>query len=240
MNLKQLWHSWRAQKANPLPYVTTPYRAALEKIQRRYVVLFLMLFLMFSYYAYRYTQHKTEVEALVPVVVATGSLDFPHRLTGDDLGIIVLPQKWVPVGSWSDTSELIGQTLLRSLEPYEVVVKADVHPDLDPKSVTAKFNEAFAFTIGEDWLVAKLPSLKDGDTIDVLATNPEAGLASTLPVASGLKIISVTAVGGRKNLVVKVTQAQAQALLFTRGLRLPMQVLTHNHRGVLIKNNESE
>jgi hypothetical protein len=107
-------------------------------------------------------------------------------------------------------------------------VQADIAKNQDPNSITAQFEENFAFTMGEDWLVAKLPSLSRGDLVDVLVTNPKLVTDNTTTVASGLRVLTVEAKSGRKNLVLNLNSEQAQALLFSRGLRLPMQVLVHS------------
>lgn len=226
--LKHHWQQLKARYTRPLPVVHTPYRAALERAQRQYFLAFLLLLLLFGYYAYRYTQHQATQNQLVEVVVAKTDLAAPKTLEPSDLSLIQLPQKWVPTSAQTSVETLRGKTLRRSLEANEVLVKLDTQDDLNPDSVSAQFDQAFAFTLGEDWLVAKLPNLKPGDTVDILATNPEANTEATTVVAAALRVITLDKAGARKNLVINTTAEQAQALLFTRGLRLPMQVITHS------------
>ncbi len=226
--LTQWWQTIRARRRQRLPFTTTPYRAELERVQRRWLILLLLLTGALGWYSYQYVQAHQAAEVMVSVVVATADVAAPHELTAEDLTTFKIPQRLVPAGVWTEPAELVGQTLLRSVVANEILVAADVHPDLDPKSISAKFEEAFAFSVGEDWLVAKLPNLRSGDTVDILASNPKGRITDTTPVAEGLKVLAVETRSGRKQLVVNVTEVEAQALLFARGLRLPMQVLVHS------------
>jgi len=228
MNLKQQWQQYWAQRKNPLPQVTTPYRAELERLQKRWAIGLLLSLILLGWYAYQYTQSQAAKQAPVMVVAAQTNLAYPHTLSVPDLTLVEVPQRWVTATSWNRKEDLVGKTLRRNKEAFEVFTAEDVQADLNPKSVSAKFEEAFAFTIGEDWLAAKLPNLKGQDRVDILTANPEAGLEATVNVASNIKVVTVERSGGRKNLVVNVTQKQAQALLFSRSLRLPMQVLIHS------------
>lgn len=226
--LKLWWQVFRARRQQHLPCTTTPYRAELERVQRRYALLILLLVGAIGWYAYKYAQARHSAEQLVSVVVASTDLKAPHQLEASDLRTLEIPQQLQPAGTWTETKDLVGQTLLRSVVAQEILLPADVHPELDSKSISAKFTEAFAFSLGEDWLVAKLPNVRPGDMVDILASNPKGRLAETTPVAEGLKVLAVPSRSGRKSLVVNATQTEAQALLFARGLRLPMQVLVHS------------
>lgn len=228
MNLKNYWHHFKQRRLQKLPLVTTPYRAELERKQKQYFIGFVLLLIFLGWYSYRYIQHQALQIKPVKVVAAKTDLAAPHKLSFTDLKVIEMPQKWVPISTWQDPSALVGQTLRRRLEANEVIVVADVQKHLDPNSITAQFKENLAFALGEDWLSAKLPNLKKTDKIDVLAANPKAGLEGTTTVASSLTVVAVEKSGGRKNLVLNVTPQQAQSLLFTRSLRLPMQVVIHS------------
>lgn len=234
MSLKTKWQQWRARKAQPLPYTMTPYRAELERLQRRWVILLIGLLGLLGWYAYQYTQARAEAEKLQPVLVAQVNLVAPVKLSQSDLRVISVPQKFLPQGTWAQPTDLVGQTLRRDVVANEIILPADVQPKLDPKSISAKFEEAFAFTVGEDWLVAKLPGLRPGDQVDILASNPEVGTDATTLIAQQLTVLAVQSAGGRKNLVLNVTAPEAQALLYARSLRLPMQILVHSAISPLI------
>lgn len=219
---------WRQAQENPLLVVTTPYRLALEKTQRQYALFLICVLLGIGYYSYIYIQNQAQSNRLVSLASAKKDLNYPHVLTAEDLAWVEVPLKWAPQGSYKNVADLLGKTLRRDVVKNEVLVLADVVQKQDPNSITAQFTEGFAFSVGEDWLVSKLPSLSRGDLVDVLVTNPKLNTDSTLKIAESLSVIEVENIGGRKNLVLQVTPAQAESLLFSRGLRLPMQVLVYS------------
>lgn len=217
-------------KPKTLPVVTTPYRLALEKTQRRYALLLVVTLAALGYYSYVYTVNKTAIETLVPVVVAKQDLSYPRILTMDDLTLIDVPQKWVPAGATPDPKNYEGKTLLRDLVAFEPILPAAVSSSQDPDSITAEFKRDFAFVVGEEWLVSKIPNLAAGDRVDVLASNPKAQEASVITVAQAVPVLKVSTEGGRRLLVLNTTPEQAASLLQSRGLRLPMQILIHSNR----------
>lgn len=217
---------WRHQKA--LPVVATPYNQALKRTQRQYFWALGLVFVGLAYYSYHYSQQRLEREKLVPVVVAATGAPLGKKLASTDLSLREWPQSQIPVGYFAEKKNLVGQTLIQHVAANEAVVRLDVSVDQDPDSITAQFNAGQAFALGEDWLVSKLPPLGAGDRVDVLATNPKATDNLTTIVASNLEVIAVPSHNGRKNLVLSVTATEAEALLSSRGLRLPMQVLVHN------------
>lgn len=223
---------WHQARQTPLLVVTTPYRAALERIQRQYFVGLICVLLGLGYYSYFYLQSKAKAESVVSLVSAQKDLIYPHVLTAEDLAWVEVPAKWVPFSSYRNVSDLLGKTLRQNVSKNEVLVLADIAFKQDPNSITAQFTNGFAFSVGEDWLVSKLPPLSRGDLVDVLVTNPKLNTDSTLRIAQGLSVIDVENFGGRKNLVLQVTPKQAEGLLFSRGLRLPMQVLVYSTGGL--------
>ena len=218
-------------KSKSLPTVTTPYRLALEQTQRRYAFLLVVTLIGLGYYTYVFTMHKTSRETLMPLVVAKEDLRAPAVLTLDNLARIEVPQKWLPAGASGDFETYIGKTLLRDLVAYEPVLPSAVSLNQDPNSITAAFKKDFAFVIGEEWLVAQIPSLAEGDKIDVLAANPQVTDSGVITVAQAVPVLRVGTEGGRRLLVLNTTPEQASNLLQSRGLRLPMQILVHNNQG---------
>lgn len=225
-------------KPKTLPAVTTPYRLALEQTQERYALLLIVTLIALGYYSYVYTLNKTEAEALVPIVVAKQDLIYPRVLTVNDLTLIEVPEKWRPKGATQDLKSAVGKTLLRDLVAFEPVLPTAVSSSQDPDSITAEFKRDFAFVVGEEWLVSKIPRLAAGDRVDVLASNPKAIEAGVITVAQAVPVLKVSTEGGRRLLVLNTTPEQAASLLQSRGLRLPMQILIHNNHlfeSVLIK-----
>lgn len=229
--MKKITHwfqSWRLFRRERLPVVATSYHQALKKTQQQYFWALVLVILGIAYYSYHYTQQQALAERLVPVVVATTNLAPGQSLEEGDLKLTKLPQAQMPAGSFEATKDLIGQTLIQQVAANEAIVLVDVSETQNPDSITAQFSNGHAFALGEDWLVSKLPALGAGDRVDVLVTNPKATENLSITAASNLQVIAVQSSNGRKNLILKVTAEQAQALLSARGLRLPMQVLVHH------------
>ncbi len=227
-------------KPKTLPVVTTPYRLALEQTQERYALLLIVTLIALGYYSYVYTLNKTAAETLVPIVVAKQDLTYPRILTVNDLTLLEVPAKWRPKGATQDLKNAVGKTLLRDLVAFEFLLPSALSSSQDPDSITAEFKRDFAFVIGEEWLVSKIPSLAAGDRVDVLASNPKALEESVITVAQAIPVLKVSTEGGRRLLVLNTTPEQAASLLQSRGLRLPMQILIHSNRplqNAFIKSN---
>lgn len=214
----------------PLPQISTPYNQALKSQQEVLIISLIIAVAVAGFYTYFYTQKKIAAEQKVAVVVAKANLDAPHTLTEGDLQTVMLPQGLLPAGHFLKTEldEVIGQTLNVSLKQKQLVLAHFIQSDLDPTSVSAQFDNAFALSMDEDWFVAKLPNLKANDLIDIVVTNPRGDLEATTVLARSLKVISISKAGNKRSLVVNSTEEEARAILFARGLKLPMQVLVHS------------
>ena len=222
------YRDYQRFKAQPLPMVTMPYRAALEKTQRQYVFVLILTLIILGYYSYHYFQAQAKAEKSFKVAVASGDLALWHVVKDTDVTLIDLPHKWRPPSAFSSSEAVVGQTLIQVVSAQEIIVQADVSKLQNPDSITAQFSDDFAFTVGEDWFVSKLPALVSGDRINVIAMNPKSEAGGSLTVANNLEVIEQKSLSGRKNLVLKVTPEEANNLLASRGLRLPMQVLVHS------------
>ncbi len=104
----------------------------------------------------------------------------------------------------------------------------DININSNPDSISSKFTELFAFSIDESWMASRLPEIKKNDKIDVVISNPKKEITETITVAQQVKVIDIQ-VGKdkKKTLIVNITKDEASAILFSHGLRLPMQVLVY-------------
>jgi len=107
------------------------------------------------------------------VVVAKEPLHLGDKIELIHLKMMAIPQVNMPVGAIKSVEEIKGKTLLQHVAMNEILGEKDVSTAVSEQSVTARFKKDFAFTIGEDWLVAKLPDLTTGNKLDVLVTNPK-------------------------------------------------------------------
>jgi len=219
---------WYAKPA--LPVVSLPYNIALKKQQERWLITFILLIAATAYYAYVYLEQQRANKERVTVLVFSETLERPEALIAEHLTTQTFSRSQLPQGAYeaAEKDTLVGQTLVRDVLANEIVLPHHVQSKLNPDSVSAQFENAFAFTMDESWFQAKLPNLKAGDMIDILVSNPEGDLDATITVAQGLEVVTVQRSNQKKTLIVKVTDAQAKQVLFARGLKLPMQVLLYS------------
>lgn len=219
---------WYAKPA--LPVVTLPYNVALKKQQERWLITFILLIAATGYYAYMYLEQQRTNKELVKVLVFTQDLERPVALMENHLTTQTFSRFQLPQGVYAPENKesIVGQTLVRNVVANEILLPHHIQSKLNPDSVSAKFEDDFAFTMDEAWFQAKLPTLKAGDIIDVLVSNPEGDLESTITVAQSLEVVAVQKLNSKKTLIVKLTDSQAKQILFAHGLRLPMQVLLHS------------
>jgi len=219
---------WYAKPA--LPVVSLPYNVALKRQQERWLITFILLIAITGYYVYVYREQQRIRKEAVTVLVFSEDLQRPVKLTPAHLKTQTFSRFQLPQGTYNSeaTESLVGQTLVRDVMANEVVLPHHVQSKLNPESVSAQFENAFAFTMDEDWFQAKLPNLRGGDIIDILVSNPDSDLEATITVAQGLEVVQIQQLNQKKTLIVKVTDAQAKQILFARGLRLPMQVLLYS------------
>ena len=216
--------AWR--KSPSLPKVTLPFDRELKATQRSYLISFLIILAFTGFYSYSYTTSQATQNQLVNVLVASQDIESPAKLEKHQVKIEKFPRKKLPTQIFDNFDEVIGKTLITSVSKNEVLQSKHFQIAVNPESISAQFSNSFAFTIDESWFVSKLPSLAKNDLIDLLVTNPQQEIGETITVASGLRVLEIQKDSlGRKTIVVNVTQAESQAILFARGLKLPMQLL---------------
>ena len=212
-----------------LPHISTPYNQAVKKQQEALVISLIIAIAVASFYSYFYTQSQIEAEQKIEVIIFNKDLEAPHKITAGDLSQLYVPQGTLPEGSFnlSEQDQLIDQTLTQSVKSKQLVLAHYLQTDLDPNSISAKFDDLFALSMDEDWFVAKFANLKANDRIDIVVSNPREDLAATTTLARSLKVISVSKSGNKRSLVINTSEDEAKAILFAKGLKLPMQILIH-------------
>ncbi len=218
----------RKQKKHPLPYVTLPYNQEIKKIQNRWFFSFLIIFGFAIFYTYQYSQFQVEQNTLIDVVTAKKELVSPMILSESDLMIQEFSKKNIPESYFSKKEDLIGKPLVQNVISKQIILLNDININSNPDSISSKFTELFAFSIDESWMASRLPEIKKNDKIDVVISNPKKEITETITVAQQVKVIDIQ-VGKdkKKTLIVNITKDEASAILFSHGLRLPMQVLVY-------------
>lgn len=218
------------RQKDPLLQVSTPYNQMLKRQHEALLISLIIALAVAGFYTYFYTKDQIAAQQQVSVVVAKQDLSAPHQLTADNLQTVMIAQKLLPDGTFleKDKDQLIGKSLTQPLKAKQIILAHQIQSDLDPDSISAQFDEWFALSMDEDWFVAKFPDFKANDRVDLLVTNPRNGLDATTVLARDLKVISIGQAKNKRQIVVNSTEEEAKAILFARGLKLPMQILVHS------------
>lgn len=224
---KKIFFRLKPKPTSPLPVVHTSYHQLTTQTQKQFLLGFL-IFLAFGLYSL--SQYRTQTKAaneLIEVAVINTDLNAPITLELSHLEIVSIPAKYLPSDhiKVADIKDFIGQTVKHDLSENQILTATQVSPDLNPNSISAKFTERFAFSVDEGWLVAKLPSLKANDRVNILVSNPSISEDSTTTLLSETPVIEVTKSGSKKSVVLNLSETESQSLLLARSLRLPMQVI---------------
>ena len=228
--LKKLIKRLQEKKQNPLPHVSSPYNLMVKRTQQNFLFTFLLLLGFTSIYTYFYVEQKIEREQLVRVYAAKTEITPPKTLEKNDLVLLRISKKSLPTGYFEVAKEnpVLGKTLVREVVKNEILLPHHLQIGIDPDSVSAQFEEFFAFTMDEDWFQAKLPNLKTNDLIDVVVSNPKQDLEASQIIVEAIKVIAIQTKNNKRTVVVNVTTDEAKSILFVRGLRLPMQILVRS------------
>lgn len=120
------------------------------------------------------------------VVVATADLEVGQRLTSDDLGTVAvdLPNGVAAVPA-ADAEALIGRTVRTSVEELALLRPSDLYE-------AGRFDDLAAVEVAVDLSPASalLGSIRVGDLVDVLSTDPDA--TGTRRVATDARVTAVT------------------------------------------------
>ena len=213
-----------------LPSISSPYNQAVKKQQETLLFSLIIALSIAGFYSYFYVQNQIKAENKVKVIVIAQDLEAPHTLTESDLSHAWIPRALLPQGYFLDTkrSEAIGRTLTLPVKAQQVLLSHFTESGMNPNSISAQFEQWFALSMDEDWFVAKLPNLKANDRIDLVVSNPNGNLEETTVLARNLKVIAIRTIGNKRSLIINTTEEEARAILFSRGLKLPMQVLVHS------------
>ena len=211
-----------------VPIVALPYTQEIRKQRRKLEWTFVILILIASFYTYGYWKNYQTQQQLISVVIANGNLIGPKALETSDLRIKKIPKRYLPDVFFTEITDVANKVLIPDLVKGEILLPKHFQGKLDPESISARFEEQFAFTLDEEWLMARLPELRTNDRIDILVSNPKSNIDQTIPIAQNIRVIEIQQTKTKRTLVLQMTSEQAQPIVFSRGLRLPMQVLVRS------------
>lgn len=242
--MKKLFNYFRKRKKKklPLPSISLPYNREIKKQQEKFLLSFLLFLILSGVYTYLYTQEKIRQNQLRTVLVFNENIVSPKIIEATDIKKIKIPQKYIPAGAFDDFEKIEGLTLIRDGMEKEILLAHNFKENINPSSISAQFSESFALTINEDWFESSFPNLHKNDHIDILVSNPKQGISNTVSIAQNLKVLEIQKEKkGQGLLILNVSETEAQVILFSRGLRLPMQLLVRPAKQTLsLKSFENE
>ena len=225
--IKSFLQTQKKQKKQRLACVTLPYTQEIRGQRKRFQLTLLILILVASFYTLHYFQQYQKTHKPIEVVVAVTNIKGPRTLALTDIALREIPRGYLPSSYFTTLKELEAKVLVSDIASGAILTPYHFKDSVDPDSISALFSEDFAFTIDEEWLMSRLPSLRPNDLVDIIVSNPKSKYGETMIVASQIRVIEVKKFKSKKTLVLQMTKEQAQPITFSRGLRLPMQVLIH-------------
>ncbi|MCK5460692.1 hypothetical protein KAI58_01790 [Candidatus Gracilibacteria bacterium] len=216
----------RSKKKLPLPTITLPYNREIKKQQNKFLLSFVLFLILSGFYTYLYTQEKIRQNQLKTVLVFKENIEAPQIIKETNIKRIKMPQKHLPIGYFDSFEKIEGLTLIRDGVEKEILLSHNFQEETNPSSISARFSESFALTINEDWFESSFPQIHKNDRIDILVSNPKQSLSNTISIAQNLKVLDIQKEkNGQSFLVLNTSETEAQTILFSRGLHLPMQLL---------------
>lgn len=174
----------------------------------------------------------------VPVVVATGKLQYGQPLKKKNLKIVQFSKDSVPPNAFSKIEDLISETdnriVLRSIEPSEPILKSKITGFGERATISAQLTPGMrAFTLRIDSVSGVAGFLLPNDRVDIFLTRNNAdGLAANL-LMQNVKVIAVDQFSDKESnqarvartATVEVSPKDAQALALAQQVgRLTMSL----------------
>lgn len=161
----------------------------------------------------------------VPVVVATGQLQYGQKLTEKNLKIVQFAKESAPPNAFSKIEDLISESdnriVLRSIDPSEPILKSKVTGFGERATISAQLTPGMrAFTLRIDSVSGVAGFLLPNDRVDIFMTRNNAdGLSANL-LMQNVKVIAVDQFSDKESnqarvartATVEVSPKDAQAL----------------------------
>ncbi len=151
------------------------------------------------------------------VVVALRDIRPGVTLTGEDVGLQEAPEGIVPSGHFTELDHVLGRSPLAMIHEKEVILSFDLAGG-EQSSLSDRLPDGrWAMILPAAWLVSPVPTIREGDHVDLMAylagqPREELGL-----VVSAVECIGFTPGSERAEyLTLAVTEDEAQSILFAR------------------------
>lgn len=135
----------------------------------------------------------TAVESLTPrsghvrVVISAKSIAAGASIAEQDVTIKDIPRDLVPSGAVTDITSAQGRTLATGMSPGEILTEQRmVGPSLARSLTGSSESKIIAITLADTGIVS---ALRTGDSVDIVSTADERGMAA--PLAHGARVVNI-------------------------------------------------
>lgn len=133
------------------------------------------------------------VESLTPrsghvrVVISAKSIAAGASIAEQDVTIKDIPRDLVPSGAVTDITSAQGRTLATGMSPGEILTEQRmVGPSLARSLTGSSESKIIAITLADTGIVS---ALRTGDSVDIVSTADERGMAA--PLAHGARVVNI-------------------------------------------------
>jgi len=222
---------------NKLPLTTIDWSQKFNKAKIKYMLIAIIVALIITVNTYKLLHRVEHDSELISVVVASQNIEKYTQLTDADMQLRNMRRDQVPENAIMDNGDIRDLTTLINISKGQILTSQFFKEEVNPDSVSAKIGEGMiGMSVGFDWLIAPVPDIKDGDTVDIIASSSykkEEG-TSAIGVAQAefpvrdAKVLRVVKEGDYEqngHLILELTQEQAKNLMSTRALKVLLNII---------------
>jgi Flp pilus assembly protein CpaB len=192
-----------------------------------YILLAILLSLVSAVLTFFYLEDlRARSIPSLTVVVALRDIRPGTIITVDDVGLQEAPQGIVPTNHMQDVDRVVGRSSIATIHEKEVILSSDL-AGVEQSSLSDRIPDGrWAMILPAAWLVSPVPTVREGDRLDLMAY-----LAGQSREELGLVVSAVECIGfapgsdQAEYLTLAVTQEEAKAILFARANGYSLLVL---------------
>ncbi len=222
-----------------LPTTTTNWSQKFERRRKVYLTMALAMALLVALGSHKFFSKIKYDSEQIPVVVTTRKISAYQKISDTDIALKKIPRKQLPENALLKTEEAIDQITFLDIPANQIITPNFFKRTVNADSISAKISTGkTAMTIGFDWLTAPIPEIKEGDVIDIIASeahkqrlknSQQLVSQATFPVR-GVKILHIQKSAKNNQdgyLVLEVNESQANNLMVAKALKVLFNVIIH-------------
>jgi Flp pilus assembly protein CpaB len=222
---------------NNLPLTTIDWNQKFNRQKTKYLLIALVLAFFVTLNAYKLLHRAQTKSELINIVIASQDIEKYSQAKPEDTQFRKIRRDQVPENAITSPKDIEGLTSLINISKNQIIVSQFFKEVKNPDSISTEIRENMvAISIGFDWLIAPIPDIKAGDTIDVIASeshktqiNNQAVITSEakFPIRNA-KIIRVVKEGDYEqsgHLVLEINEEQAKSLMSARALKVLLNII---------------